>query len=155
MADDDKGYIVVTETQTGLSQGVRTYTYHKDKETFDRWYKGKMRDGSEQPLRDVYKVVAEGITSEEAHAICSAPAARAAAMRSQYLEMLEILQLNLSGLFSEIAEHVDMESDTKAELFVDAKYDVWTLQAKGLKGRKLARRANRIYRKAKREALAL
>ena len=64
-------YNVVTETLVGPSAGVWTWTSHESKESFDNFYAGNMTDEEGGPVRNVYKIIAEGCTEEQAIKLCS------------------------------------------------------------------------------------
>jgi hypothetical protein len=58
-------YIVVLETIAHCHhKGVITWTSYTDKKAFEKWYT--------QDMQSLYKVVNEGVTTEEAIQICSA-----------------------------------------------------------------------------------
>jgi hypothetical protein len=69
-------YNVVFKTIADCThKGVITRTTFKDKKTFDKWYKGKMQDGSGERIKDTYEVVEEGIPDKRAKELCSSPEA--------------------------------------------------------------------------------
>lgn len=47
-------------------QGEVTWTNFSGKEELDAWYGGTMKDGTDKPLSEVYKIVAEGVTPHQA-----------------------------------------------------------------------------------------
>lgn len=59
-------YHVVMRTLTGPSAGVMTRTMFNDRAGFERWYEGTMLDGTKRPLREVYDLVAQGISDSDA-----------------------------------------------------------------------------------------
>ncbi|MBI4014582.1 MAG: hypothetical protein HY365_01370 [Candidatus Aenigmarchaeota archaeon] len=65
-------YIVVYETMSGPNEGERTWSIHSSEEAFTKWYAGAMRDGTDEPIAHVYKIVANGITPKDAIRICDA-----------------------------------------------------------------------------------
>lgn len=72
-----RDYVVVMRNLgSSTHRGVLTWSVFDDKADFDRWYAGTMQDGSNQPLNEVYEIVAEGVTDEEAVAIVSSPEGR-------------------------------------------------------------------------------
>ena len=50
--------------------GQCSWTIHPSKEEFDEWYSGKMLDGSDHPLKDVYQVIYEGPEMYKAQIAC-------------------------------------------------------------------------------------
>ena len=51
--------------------GQVTWSTFESKEKFDEWYSQKMQDGSERPISEVYEIVAEGVSPDEATRIAS------------------------------------------------------------------------------------
>ena len=80
-----QAYYVVSRTLVGPSEGAITFTgfdsaesykEFQDKLTLDPKYAGKT-------MREIYATVAEGVTSEEAIAMCGSPEARRAVVVAQ------------------------------------------------------------------------
>ena len=63
---------VVFETIGGTHNGVTTWSSFEDEDYFNKWYNNKMKSRN--------KVVAKGVTFEQAIKICSTPKANMAAM---------------------------------------------------------------------------
>lgn len=66
MTEQSQEYIVVMRTLSGPSTGILTWSAYQSKEIFKKWYSGKMQDGSNEPISDVYGIAAEGVTQEQA-----------------------------------------------------------------------------------------
>ncbi len=80
-------YHVVMRTLTGPSAGIMTRTMFNDRAGFDRWYEGKMFDGTNRPLRGVYGIVAQGIPESDAVRIIASPENTAAIYKSSINEI--------------------------------------------------------------------
>lgn len=50
--------------------GISTWTMFPSKEEFTEWYSGKMLDGTDHPLKDVYQVIYEGPEMHKAQIAC-------------------------------------------------------------------------------------
>ena len=46
-----------------------TRTAFKNQADFERWQDGNMRDGTNRPIREVYRVIAQGVSDGEAERI--------------------------------------------------------------------------------------
>ena len=79
-------YHVVMKTLTGRSAGVMTRTMFNDRASFERWYDSTMRDRTNRPLREVYDVVAHGISDTNAADLIASPENTAARVRSYLRE---------------------------------------------------------------------
>ena len=66
-------YCVVLQTLVGLSEGAMTRGTFKDQAAFETWYAGKMGDGTNAPLNQVYAVVAKGVSDAEAEDLIASP----------------------------------------------------------------------------------
>jgi hypothetical protein len=77
-------YHVVLETLTGISNGVMTRTAFNDRASFERWYEGTMLDGTKRSLREVYGLVAQGVSDGDAAEIIASPE-NTASILSAYL----------------------------------------------------------------------
>ena len=66
MPEQKRRYIVVFEALIGPTKGAITWSAHQNEESFDKWYEGKMEDGSSLPIKEAYKVHAKGVTQEQA-----------------------------------------------------------------------------------------
>ncbi len=53
-------------------QGAVTWSNYKSEAAFNEFYAGKMDDGSGRSLKDVYEIVAQGITPEKARELTRA-----------------------------------------------------------------------------------
>ena len=85
-------YHVVFKTLTGISTGVMTRTMFDDQASFERWYDGAMRDGTNRPLREVYAVVAQGVPDSDAAWIIASPENTDAVIRSYVNEAISHLR---------------------------------------------------------------
>jgi hypothetical protein len=103
VSEETKGYPVVMENLDGPTAGVRTWTYFPSKEEFDTWYKGNMKDGTQKPLREVYTIVAQGVSTKEAVEICSTPVNRVLGAVGYVEEMLEALGPELGAELAPLA----------------------------------------------------
>jgi hypothetical protein len=77
-------YHVVLQTLNGISNGVMTRTTFNDRASFERWYEGTMSDGTKTPLREVYGLVAQGISGSDAADLIASPE-NTASIISSYL----------------------------------------------------------------------
>lgn len=69
----------------GTCYGTMTWTSYESKEHYDKWNDTKMQSW--------YETVAEGVTSEEAIAMCSTPEASDVAMMAYASRMSEIFNI--------------------------------------------------------------
>jgi hypothetical protein len=78
-------YNVVFETIfEGSHNGVTTWTSFESKEKFEKW--------NDEKMKSWYKVLAEGVTPEQAVEICSSPKAKLAALLARLKEACEIIK---------------------------------------------------------------
>ena len=71
---EDGCYNVVYKTLVGSSEGVMTFTVFPNREAFEEHYKQNMLDGTNRPIREVYEVVAQGISDDEVNRLIKSPA---------------------------------------------------------------------------------
>jgi hypothetical protein len=84
-------YNVVSETIVECaSKGAVTWSSFESKEKFDEWNDKKMKSW--------YKVLAEGVTQEQAIEICSSPKAKLANLLANMRAKLEIVHEVLNNL---------------------------------------------------------
>ena len=83
--DRSSRYCVVTRTNDfgGSYDGVLTWNAFKDKAASDAYFAGSMDDGT--PMLKAYSIIAEGVSEQEAVAICRSPQ-RQGSFVSQRLE---------------------------------------------------------------------
>lgn len=82
----------------GAYYGAITWTSYESKEHYDKWNDAKMQSW--------YETVAEGVTRDEAIAMCSTPEANDAAIMAYARKMSEIFEISSSM----------SETDNEAEL---------------------------------------
>jgi hypothetical protein len=85
-------YHVVLKTLSGISAGVVTRTTFDGQGSFERWYGGVMRDCTGRPLREVYGVVAQGVSDSAAAQIVASPENTEAIVSSLLNEMASSLR---------------------------------------------------------------
>lgn len=71
--DEKQMYYVAFCGNCDENRGIRTWGIHKSKEEFDKWYAGKMLDGSDRPLSEVYTVIYRGDSRRKAMQACGIP----------------------------------------------------------------------------------
>ena len=61
-------YLVVFERKEEIKKGFsfRSFSSFASEENFLEWYAGKMGDGTTRPISDVFGVIGEGVSIEEA-----------------------------------------------------------------------------------------
>lgn len=69
----DTSFNVVKTALEGPARGLTTWFSFKNEERFNEWLDQPTKDGTKRKLRDVFQIVATGVSKEEALKICSTP----------------------------------------------------------------------------------
>ena len=88
MTDHTPAYNVVIKTLVGTSEGVITRTSFQARNNFEQRYRGRMLDGTNRPMREVYEVVAHGVSDDVAQRLVASPENTAAILSSMQREAM-------------------------------------------------------------------
>jgi len=88
---ESTSYNVVFQTRAGISSGVITRSSFVSRGDFEQWYGQNMDDGTNRPLREVYGVIAKGISNSDAERIIASPENTEAILGSHMRKQITIL----------------------------------------------------------------